>query len=79
MRILLEKYLELFQGALVDKNEVFPDVADLKVSEERSFKGAPRIFFAIFPPLEPVEDGLAFSRKSACSTNPKNNITFIQS
>ena len=55
---------------------MLPEVADLKASDERSFRGAPKIRFAIFPPLESVEVVLSFSRKSACSTTPKNKEIF---
>ena len=69
-------YLDWFQGALADRKDVLPEVADLKASDERSFRGAPKIRFAIFPPLESVEVVLSFSRKSACSTTPKNKEIF---
>jgi hypothetical protein len=73
---ILSFYLDWFQGALADRNDVLPEVADLKASDERSFRGAPKILFAIFPPLESVEVVLSFSRKSACSTTPKNKESF---
>ena len=67
--ITIKHYFDCFHGALTwdgRKNPVFPEVADLKVSVESNFRGAPRIRPPMLPSLA------SGSRKSACSTTPEN-------